>query len=236
MWDWYFSTEVPAAYAAPNLSWFLVKLDRKISIWLLVCHCSLQAINSIIKYQQFWVFHDSFYPFHSTGLNRSFPLILSQALRQSDSFNRLFNNGLTLNEALFSSMRFQSSKTSFWHVICQYRLCYSPSQARDSETDQHCCWKYFRDFAPQSSEERFNGPEAKTVPVSSVCLDCGSQLEGYNPRMANFFLLLPPCLSILLLLRFVCPRVSSPARSQTWWADGCYINSIVQYRSSVSSL
>lgn len=31
-----------------------------------------------------------------------FPLILSQALRQSDSFNRLFNNGLALNEALFS--------------------------------------------------------------------------------------------------------------------------------------
>ncbi len=93
--------EVPAAYTAPNLSCFLVTLDRYISILLLACHCSLQAVNSIIKYQQFWVFRDSFYPFPNTGLNRSFPLILSQALRQSDSFNRLFNNGLALNEALF---------------------------------------------------------------------------------------------------------------------------------------
>lgn len=41
-------------------------------------------------------------------------------------------------------------------------------------------------------QERFNLPEAITVPVSSVSLDCGSQLEGYDPKMGNFFLLVTP--------------------------------------------
>lgn len=45
-------------------------------------------------------------------------------------------------------------------------------------------------------QERFNLPEAITVQVSSVSLDCGSQLEGHDPKMGNFslyyFLLVAP--------------------------------------------
>lgn len=119
------------------------------------------------------------------------PLILSQANRQSDSFKRLFNNGLALNGALFGLDEILS-KTSLWLVICQYRLWYFPTQARDTDLRSTLMLKIFQGLCTAFIWGKVL-PEAKPVPMSSVRLDCGSQLEN-KLKMGNFFF----CYSILV--------------------------------------